>query len=193
MKGSRPSSQAYTALIGAFSLFSLIGGYFAATQPIGAGWRAPFSYHPFLMILGFVGLMGSGAVTKKMGGYSNTKMHGYLASAGLVAAFGGLFAIYSNKELLGKPHFLSNHSWGGIMALAGCVVVNVFGGLALHPDFGIAKTNKTFRTMHKWFGRICVLIGWIACLAGLQQLTEDKAKLAMFGLPLLVLFPFTII
>ena len=37
---------------------SFITGYNAAVQPAGAGWRF-FSYHPFLMVFGFVGMMGS--------------------------------------------------------------------------------------------------------------------------------------
>lgn len=45
----------------------------AAVQPSGAGWR-DFSWHPFLMTSGFVGMFGIAAVTKKRGGYTNTKV-----------------------------------------------------------------------------------------------------------------------
>ena len=47
-------------------------GYMAGIQPIGE-WRF-FSWHPFLMTAGMVGMAGIGAVTKKMGGYDNTKV-----------------------------------------------------------------------------------------------------------------------
>ena len=49
----------------------------AGTQPKGAGWRA-FSWHPMLMTCGMVGMVGSAAVTKKLGGYTNTKVRTFL-------------------------------------------------------------------------------------------------------------------
>jgi hypothetical protein len=56
-----------------YVLFSLGAGYMAGVQPTGAGWRA-FSWHPFLMTCSFVGMFGAAAVTKKRGGYTNTKV-----------------------------------------------------------------------------------------------------------------------
>mmetsp|Transcript_30153 Transcript_30153/g.61503 ORF Transcript_30153/g.61503 Transcript_30153/m.61503 type:complete len:200 (-) Transcript_30153:180-779(-) len=191
--GMKPSSTTYATVVGVLSAFSLFGGYFAATQPTGAGWREPFSYHPLLMTVGFVGLMGTAAITKKLGGYTNTKIHGVLSGAGFFAALGGLYAIYRNKELMGKEHFTSTHSWGGAVALLGCAGPMMVGGIFLHPDWGIDKNNKLFRMVHKWFGRIAITIGWVSCLVGLTQLTEDGTKLAMFGVPLLFLFPFVLV
>ena len=73
MAGPLLSESKHKALVGAFVAFTAIAGYMAATQPSGAGWRL-FSWHPFLMVSGFVGMMGSAAVTKKLGGYKNTKV-----------------------------------------------------------------------------------------------------------------------
>jgi hypothetical protein len=53
-------------------VFSLLAGYNAGIQPTGV-WRF-FSWHPFLMTCGMVGLAGIGAITKKLGGYTNTKV-----------------------------------------------------------------------------------------------------------------------
>jgi hypothetical protein len=55
------------------TLYASYGGYSAGMQPMGMGWRF-FSYHPLLMTSGFVGMMGSAAITKKRGGYTNTKV-----------------------------------------------------------------------------------------------------------------------
>ena len=41
---------------------------------VGGGWKSPFSWHPFLMTAGMVSFMGIGAMTKKLGGYDNTKV-----------------------------------------------------------------------------------------------------------------------
>ena len=62
----------YQALVAAFFVFSIGVGYFAGTQPRGE-WRY-FSWHPFLMVCGLVGCTGIAAVTKKLGGYTNTKV-----------------------------------------------------------------------------------------------------------------------
>ena len=68
-----PSKTMYQALVASFILYSLGVGYWVAIKPDGSGWRL-FSWHPFLMVCGFVGMFGIGAVTKKLGGYTNTKV-----------------------------------------------------------------------------------------------------------------------
>ena len=45
---------------------SLLGGRYAGSLPAEKGWRYPFSFHPFCMVLG-VGLAVSGALVKKLG------------------------------------------------------------------------------------------------------------------------------
>eukprot|EP00978_Attheya_sp_CCMP212_P018486 scaffold50599_cov45-Attheya_sp.AAC.2 len=104
----------------------------------------------------------------------------------------GFYVIYSNKESNNKPHFVTSHSIGGLFALVGTTMIGMAGGVLLHPDFGIAKTNKTFRLLHKWAGRIILLVAWFTCFAGLNQLTADPKVLALFGFPLLALIPFTL-
>ncbi|KAK1748072.1 hypothetical protein QTG54_000011 [Skeletonema marinoi] len=80
---------------------SLLGGYYAGTRPEGAGWRF-FSWHPFLMMVGMVGLMGTATLTKKRMGYTNTKLHGMIAWAGLMSSYAGFYVIYQNKNTMGK-------------------------------------------------------------------------------------------
>ena len=67
-----PSKSQYWAIVASFLAFSVGMGYMAGIQPINE-WRF-FSWHPFLMTTGMVGLAGTGAVTKKLGGYENTKV-----------------------------------------------------------------------------------------------------------------------
>jgi cation transport ATPase len=141
---TRLSSQRYQTHVGTFLLYTLILGYTTAIQPSGSGWRF-FSWHPFLMILGFVAMMGTSVVTKKLGGYKNTKLHGMLASGGLLMTFGGLYVIYRNKELMGKEHITSTHAVFGIITMSGCIMAMLAGGIFLHPDFGVNKTNTTIR------------------------------------------------
>ena len=110
---NKPSSLTYKLLVATFLIYSIGVGYYISTRPKGK-WRSPFSYHPFLMTIGFVGMMGLSAVTKKLGGYTNTKLHGMAASFGFFCSLGGLYAIYHNKNLMQRPHFTSIHGKIGI-------------------------------------------------------------------------------
>jgi hypothetical protein len=179
-------------LIGAFFAFTIVVGLTVAMQPTGAGWRF-FSWHPFLMVSGFIGMMGSAAITKKLGGYANTKLHGMMASGGLLMAFGGLYVIYRNKEILGKEHITTTHGLAGLITMTGALMVSLAGGIFLHPDFGADKTNKTIRFAHKWFSRLVMAGAWITCLFGLMTLTKNPAILGLFSVPLLILAPLTLI
>eukprot|EP01083_Nonionella_stella_P133025 404465_1 len=192
MPGSALSQDRYKKYVAFTLLFALLGGYNAAVQPAGAGWRF-FSYHPFLMVFGFVGMMGSSALTKKLGGYANTKLHGILASSGLVMAFAGLYVIYRNKEAMGKEHLTTTHSIAGIITMTGASMAALAGALFLHPDFGLDKTNQSIRFGHKWFGRSMIASAFVTCFLGLSQMTSNKLILAFFAIPLCILVPITLI
>jgi hypothetical protein len=64
--------QNYFVLCACLILYSTVAGYIAGIQPTNK-FRY-FSYHPLLMTCGMVGSMSIGAVTKKIGGYMNTKV-----------------------------------------------------------------------------------------------------------------------
>lgn len=186
------SQTKHKLLVSCFIVFTIAQGYMASVMPWGAGWRY-FSWHPFLMTTGFVGMMGSAVVTKKLGGYTNTKLHGLLASTGTLMVAVGLYVIFDNKRNFDKPHLTSNHSVVGIIAIAGCFTVMLIGGVFLHPDFGFDNQNKAIRLCHKWFSRMVIILAWIACYMGLMQLTSTPIILIIYGIPLLMLMPATLI
>ena len=167
-------------------------GYYAATRPSGT-FRSPFSWHPLLMMVGLIGCAGIGAMTKKLGGYSNTKNHGMIANFGAILALGGLYAIYHNKNLYERPHFTTYHGQAGILLILSAVGAGMVGGVFLHPDFGIDKTNKTIRFAHKTFSRIVLVSCWMTAFMGMYTMTQDTMELGLFGLPLLVFVPFVLV
>ena len=184
---ARPTPPQYRATLASLLSYAALGGYYGGTRPAGAGFRSPFSYHPLLMMVGFVGLMGSAHLTKKLGGYANTKIHAGLATAGLAIAFGGLYAIYLQKEALGKDHVTSYHAWAGMVALVGTSMPALAGALLLHPDYGLDRTNKLYRFGHKVAGRLFTAVGWASCVAGLAQLRASPIELVLFGAPMVVM------
>jgi len=58
---------------------------------------------------------------------------------------GGLYVIYRHKEILGKEHLTTAHSLAGIVTMVGTLMASMAGGIFLHPDFGVDKTNQTIR------------------------------------------------
>jgi hypothetical protein len=145
------------------------------------------------MTVGMVGSMGIGAVTKKLGGYQNTKFHGILASFGFMIALGGFYAIYSNKNLYERPHFTTLHGKAGLALLVLTAPPMLAGGIFLHPDWGIDKTNQDIRKIHKLFSRLIMGSAWGIAMYGMYQMTKDPFELLLFGLPLLILAPFTLV
>lgn len=172
--------------------YSIGIGYYAATRPTGI-WKSPFSWHPFLMMVGMVGCMGTAALTKKLGGYTNTKNHGLLANLGLLLSFGGLYAIYRNKNLWGRDHWVTMHAKAGLAVILAALGAGMVGGVFLHPDFGMDKTNKTVRLAHKTFSRTVLMAAWMTAFYGFYTMTQDPIELAIFGVPLAVVAPFTLL
>ena len=180
----------YRILVASLLTFAVVGGYFAGLEATGE-WVL-FSWHPFLMTCGMVGLMGLSTVTKKLGGYTNTKLHGILGWSGLLVSFGGIYAIYQSKENRGAPHYTSTHGKVGLALMLTCVGLGMAGGVFLHPDFGMDKTNKTIRFAHKTASRLTLIAAWMTAFVGLMSLTNDVTKLAMYAVPLVMLVPFVL-
>ncbi|KAL3809712.1 hypothetical protein ACHAXA_009406 [Cyclostephanos tholiformis] len=142
---------------------------------------------------GMFGMMGAAAITKKRGGYTNTKLHGMMAWAGMMLAGGGLYVIYKHKNVVGKDHFTTLHSWAGLAAFGGCISAGLAGGVFLHPDFGVDKQNKLIRSVHKYLSRVLLMLAWMATISGLKTLVGDDIKtLVLFAAPLVVAAPFTL-
>jgi hypothetical protein len=101
--------------------------------------------------------------------------------------------IYQNKEKWVKEHYTSNHGKMGLAVVLGCVGLGMVGGIVLHPDFGIDKTNGLIRKVHKTSARVILALSWVTALYGVYQMTNGEViPLAIVGLPMLVLAPFTL-
>lgn len=77
--------------------------------------------------------------------------------------------------------------------ITSCVGLGLAGSIFLHPDFGIDKTNKLIRKVHKTASRLTLIFAWITAVGGLLQLTSDYTTIAIYALPLLALVPFTLL
>jgi hypothetical protein len=67
------------------------------------------------------------------------------------------------------------------------------GGIFLHPDFGVDKTNKLIRKVHKVASRLTIFAAWLTALGGLYQLSGPTYVIALYAIPLLWFLPFTLV
>jgi hypothetical protein len=104
----------------------------------------------------------------------------------LLVIFFGYYVIYTNKEMRGKQHLTTTHAQLGAAALAGYLALGIFGSVALHPDFGVLRSNSFVRTAHKYGGRAMTALAWIVCVLGVASMGTSLVFQAAFSVPLLV-------
>jgi hypothetical protein len=135
----------------------------------------------------FILPQGNAILFKKVGGYQNTKLHGYLYSASMAIAIFGWYVIYTNKEMKGKPHITTLHAKLGIAALIGYTALAVVGGVFLHPDWGVLRLNQTIRYAHKMGGRLFTLVAWTAVVVMVVPMHKGNPIMqALFAVPLAI-------
>jgi len=171
-------------------IYGVFAAIYSAYLPGKLIW---FSYHPFFMILSFIAIVSNALLIKKIGGYDNTKLHGYMMTSALFMALFALYVIYSNKILLGKPHFTSIHGKLGVTVIIGYLALGLVGAIALHPDWGVLRTNKTVRAVHKWLGRLFTSAAWFSCVLGFISKETALWKQIIFAVPMMIFGFFTLI
>ena len=203
-------STKFKALVGPLLAYSLLVLYTAlpmfdgGKSMIGAGLTSfssgkLFSWHPFLMVLGFITLAGNAAIIKQTKGKENMVMHGNFMSGAIIFAFLGWYAIYDtkvfNKRLMPLTE-KSLHGQLGIFVMVMYLVVGMGGSLAFHPDFGLASIksspyNSTFRLIHKWSGRFLTALAWYTCVLGARKsyavYTKEPSSYLWLEAPLLII------
>ena len=106
---------------------------------------------------------------------------------------GGFYVIYENKNRNGANHFTSFHGKTGLGLILSAIGASMAGGIFLHPDFGIDKTNKQIRFAHKSFSRVVMAGAWMTCVTGMYNMTRDPMSFALLVIPLFVFAPFTLV
>ena len=138
------------------------------------------------MLIAFVALAGNASLIKKVGGYNNTKLHGYLMGAATVLGCFGYYVIHTNKDLMKKAHLTTLHGKLGALCMAGYVGLGLFGSIALDPQWGILKTNGLLRKVHKFSGRAVTWLAWTTSVLGFTTMHGTGSESLVFGVPLLV-------
>jgi hypothetical protein len=108
-----------------------------------------------------------------------------MLGATALASF-GWYVIHTNKEAQGKKHLLTIHGKLGAFVVAGYLAIGLFGAIALNPDWGLLKGNKTVRFAHKVGGRVLTALAWASCVLGFNTIESNIVSQAVFTFPLLI-------
>ena len=102
--------------------------------------------------------------------------------------------IWTGKEAKGKPHLTSNHGKLGAIVMVGNLGLAVFGMIGLNPDFGIFRTNKLVRFVHKYSGKAIIAASWVTCVLGFIPMSNGNMGYQLgFGIPLAILGLFVLL
>lgn len=109
-----------------------------------------------------------------------------MLAATALALFAG-YVIYSNKEMKSKSHLTTYHGKIGAAVLLGYIGLGLVGYFALSPEWGALRTYTPLRTVHKYSGRVLILLSWVAMMLHVCSMyAENVLAQAAFGFPLIV-------
>ena len=161
--------------------------YHGKLNVFGESW---FPWHPLCMVTAFLATPVAAIVYKSPkfggGGKENAIMHGNLMSGAALIGVAGWYVEHLSKEAAGKAHITSYHAWSGLVCLFFFVTGSIGSYIALNPDTGSLKTNKTVRATHKLSLRAAIALAFITILTGFSQIAGTM-ETGLLGAGLLAL------
>ncbi|KAK9967329.1 hypothetical protein ABG768_001732 [Culter alburnus] len=172
---SEPKLYRYSRILCGVSthvLCALFTGFMTVLAKPGSSL---FSWHPFLMTLGFSFLMTEAVLlfnpysspVRKLKHKTKGRLHWILQCLSLCCATAGLCAIVYNKNLNDKPHFTSWHGLVGVITVA-VVGLQSLGGLPLlYPKVAKGWSLAKLKRYHATSGLLTYLLGSFSLFLGL--------------------------
>eukprot|EP00239_Pterosperma_sp_CCMP1384_P011280 CAMPEP_0197863210 /NCGR_PEP_ID=MMETSP1438-20131217/40507_1 /TAXON_ID=1461541 /ORGANISM="Pterosperma sp., Strain CCMP1384" /LENGTH=211 /DNA_ID=CAMNT_0043481027 /DNA_START=128 /DNA_END=763 /DNA_ORIENTATION=- len=168
-----------------FAVFAGTAGLVAYTYLNGS----LFGYHATGMAIGYMMCMGQGiimsnkgVVTAGPGRLQHMKNHMYIQMLGAVMICGGFYAIYRNKDINDKPHFVSTHAKYGLACIVLSVGVVPLGGALGFKWLGIfdklpGPLQAPTKQAHRLAGAGTYVMGMVVALYGLATPGIYREKL----------------
>ncbi|GAQ84227.1 hypothetical protein KFL_001810080 [Klebsormidium nitens] len=132
-----------------------------------------FAGHVLAMSAGGIFLMSEGIIAARNAKGKQRglllRLHLYIQAASLALAALGFIFIYSSRSMASKQHFTTLHTWVGLSALVGFLVIAA-GGVLLY--YGLPKRYKKFTgqlsRIHKLAGKVIFYVGLAAAFLALR-------------------------
>ncbi|CAF1225329.1 unnamed protein product [Adineta ricciae] len=137
-------------------------------------WQTnPFSYHPLMMTLGLLFCYGNAMLLYRT--FRTTPklivkiLHAIFLLVSLAGGLIGLTAIIRSKQLGKRSHFMSYHSWIGLITLSLFVLQWICGFICfLVPQLSL-NVRKAYMPSHRLWGKVIFLSAVVAILTGLSE------------------------
>ncbi|XP_045616924.1 transmembrane reductase CYB561D2 [Procambarus clarkii] len=178
-------------MVAAWVRVGVVGVFLSYVAWVAKPGSSLFSWHPVCMTLAFTGLMTEAVFMFSKSGLAAGRVHSTKITAHwvvliLVATVHGVgfAAIYYNKELNNKPHFVS---WHGCVGLAASVLLWVqlnAGVFAKYPKLlkSIMQV-KTVKANHGLFGMFMFTTSMVTIVLGLctTWFQDNASRLAFYS------------
>lgn len=157
---------------------ALILGVFYWCIAFGGGFSlsgaALFNWHPLLMTIGMIYLLGNGILTfrafRNLHKNSLKLVHTSINSVALVFIVVGAVAVLANHLESNLGNFYSLHSWVGLVAVVLYLCQAVIGFIAyLIPGLVTLPTKAKLMPYHVYIGHAVFVIGTAAAVSGINE------------------------
>jgi len=145
-----------------------------------------FHLHPLFASVGLYAIFGISILFKKR---MKVRKHGYYMFLGVALGVLGTWIAYQDKSIRGKPHFHSTHAKIGLVSLILLVPSPLISWILLNPDSGWLVGNRSFRTIHTYYGKVTLLITFAAMAFGIAKYEKDPRFLAVLLTAMLSVIP----
>lgn len=129
----------------------------------------PIILHALFMFIGFVVLLYAASISMKKKTNQWLKKHRITALSGVTSVITGLIIMILFKESKGYPHLASPHAIGGLVTSFMALITPTLGYL-------ITKGKQEVKPLHKWSGRLTIILVAITIIFGFIRLLEIVTK-----------------
>ncbi|MEJ5360729.1 MAG: hypothetical protein WBK20_09465 [Spirochaetota bacterium] len=129
----------------------------------------PIIFHAVCMIIGLIALLLAASISMKKKTNQWLKKHRLTALSGVTSVITGLIIMILFKESQGYPHLSSPHAIGGLVTGFMALITPTLGYL-------ITKGKHKVKPLHKWSGRVTIILVAITIISGIIRLLEIVNK-----------------
>lgn len=159
-------------------IFNYRGGFGGREFP-----KQEFCWHVFFMTLGFTYFLANSLLAfRLLPILSKPKLkliHMGLNTGVIICAFLGLAFVIDEREIQGKAHFQSLHSWLGISAIALLVIQGTWSAAVYLPAKVPTTIKQSLMSWHVKCGIAVFLLGTAAMLTGFKKGSTESEKLLL--------------
>ncbi|KAI3436714.1 hypothetical protein D9Q98_006129 [Chlorella vulgaris] len=143
-----------------------------------------FAWHPLMFSLGFLGFMTEGIMAavrfrpnEGVARVAAITNHALIQLAATACISLGFYAIYHNKNLMGKSHFLSLHGKMGLLTFLLALASPLLGALSFRRLGLVQRFPQHWQPRLKWLHRLVSAYAYVLSMVTMQLALPHPAVL----------------